>query len=180
MSLRDSPFGYLPTGTQRARASVEFSLQRVDDATITTASLATIVLTSGRDVELTQLEVFSTYSGMLEGYPSARMNDRLLTRLATRPSSEYWTAPVHVISPPRRRLEPTLQHEPFGPTEMLPAVYCRAHFRSHPVDELDPVLNRSYLTVVWFQDELVAPVPEFVTAAVADLSWQELAEDTEL
>ena len=152
-----------------------------DDATITTVTLATIVLASGRDVELTQLEIFSTYSGLLEGHPSARMNDMLLTRLARRPPSEYWTAPVHVISPPRRRLEPAPKHEPFGPAEMLPLAYCRAHFQSHPVDdELNPVLHRSYLTVVWFQDELVAPVPEFVTAAVAGLSWLELAGDTEL
>jgi hypothetical protein len=144
-------------------------------------SLATIVLTSGRDITLTRLEVFSTYEGLLEGYPVARMNDSLLGRLSTRRQSEYWTPPVHLVSPPRRPLEPSLEYEPFGPAELLPPIHCRAHFTSHPVDAgLEAVLHRSYLDVVWFQDELVTPVSEFVTAAVSGLAWQELAEDREL
>jgi hypothetical protein len=34
--------------------------------------------------------------------------------------------------------------------------------------------------VVWFQDDLASPVADFVTAAVAGLAWEELAEDYEL
>jgi hypothetical protein len=34
--------------------------------------------------------------------------------------------------------------------------------------------------VVWFQDDLASPVAELVTAAVADLAWEEFAEDYEL
>jgi hypothetical protein len=40
-------------------------------------TLARIPLASGREVELTHLEIRSTYGGMLEGYTCARINDRL-------------------------------------------------------------------------------------------------------
>jgi hypothetical protein len=60
-------------------------------------------------------------------------------------------------------------------------VYCEASFESNRINEkLDPVLYRSWLVVVWFQDDLVSPVAEFVTAAVRDLAWDEHAEDYEL
>lgn len=146
-------------------------------------TLASITLASGRDVDLTSLEIFSTYDGMMQGYPCALTNDRLLKRLASRPESAYWTQPVHVIAPSRdvREPDPDGIPLPFGPMEVLPAVYCRARFRSHPVDDdIDPVLHRSYLTVVWFQASLRGAPTDFVTDAVIDLPWHELAEDREL
>ena len=146
-------------------------------------TLASIVLASARDVDLTGLEIFSTYDGMLEGYPCALINDRLLKRLASRPESAYWSSPVHVIAPSRdvREPDPDGIPLPFGPREVLPAVYCRAHFRSHPVDDdIDSVDHRSYLTVVWFQPDLRGAPADFVTDAVFDLPWHELAEDREL
>jgi hypothetical protein len=144
-------------------------------------ALARITLDSGRDVELTSLEISSTYDGMLEGYPCALINDRLLARLARRRESSHASQPVHVIDPPRSRPDAGSARLPFGPVERLPPVYCRASLRSRRVDEeLDDVLHRSWLTVVWFQDDLARPVAECVAAAVADLAWEGLAEDYEL
>ena len=151
-------------------------------------SLASIILASGRDIQLDQLEVNSTYGGMLEGYPCARINDMKLSWLAKRRESAYWTAPVHLITPPRRTPDteagsssgrPGPAPGPFGPVEILPAVHCRGHFSSHPVAE-ESGLYLSYLEVVWFQDDLSTTLPEFVTAAVDDLAWDALAEDREI
>jgi hypothetical protein len=144
-------------------------------------ALATTVLRSGRDIELTRLEIFSTYSGFLEGYPCALVNDALLARLAQRRESAYRTQPVHVITPPRRYPDPGSEHLAFGPVEELPAVHCRGSFESHRIDEgLDDVMHRSWLTVVWFQEDLADPVAGFVAAAVRGLAWDDLAEDYEL
>lgn len=144
-------------------------------------TLAWITLASGRDVELTQLEIFSTYGGMLEGYPCARINDRLLSALSKRRESAYWTPPVHVITPPRTYPEPTSADLAFGPVETLPGTYCRGAFQSDRIDEqLDGVLHRSYLSVVWFQEGLDTTITEFVTAALSGLQWEQFAEDHEL
>lgn len=144
-------------------------------------TLARISLASGRELELTRLEIFSTYGGMLEGYPCAKMNDRLLSALSKRSKSAYWSPPVHVITPPRSYPDEQPTQLPFGPVENLPGTYCRGAFRSDRIDEqLDDVLHRSYLTVVWFQEGIDLTIPEFVTAAVSALSWEQLAEDSEL
>lgn len=147
-------------------------------------TLAWITLASGHDVELTALEIHATYSGMLEGYPCALVNNRLLAGLARRRESPYWTPPVHVIEPPRTYPESESRggSEPghFGPVELLPAVYCRADLRGNRIDEeLDEVLYESSLTVVWFQEDLAQPVAAFVTAALSDLPWDRLAQDSE-
>lgn len=150
-------------------------------ATIVIMALTRVTLNSRRDIELISLEIFSTYDGMLEGYPCALINDRLLAGLAKGRESAYQSQPVHVITPPRSYRDLGSERLPFGPVEQLPSVYCRASFRSSRIDEeLDGVLHRSWLTVVWFQDDLALSVADFVTAAVADLAWEELAEDYEL
>ncbi|MEU5876740.1 hypothetical protein [Spirillospora sp. NPDC047279] len=145
-------------------------------------ALAYITLASGRDVELTRLKVCSTYEGLLEGYPTVSMNDRLLASLARRRAFTYRTAPpVHVIEPPRARPDPGSRRLPFGPMETLPPVYCVGFFESFRVNEdLDEVLHRSWLDVAWFQDDLAGPVAGFVAAAVAGLHWERLAEDYEV
>jgi hypothetical protein len=146
-------------------------------------SLARIGLASGRTVELTGLEISSTYGGFLEGYPNARVNDALIARLGRRRELPYGSQPAHVIAPLRSIPEPTegSARMPFGPVETLPAVYCQGSFRSARInEELDPALHRSWLMVTWFQEDLSSPVPGFVTAAVHHLAWDELAEDFEL
>lgn len=144
-------------------------------------TLARITLASGRDLALEQLEIFSTYGGMLEGYPCARINDRLLSRLSERRESAHWTPPVHVITPSRSYPEPGSARLAFGPVEVLPGTYCRGAFQSERIDEqLDRVMYRSYLSVVWFQEGLDATVAEFVSSAVFALQWEQFAEDREL
>jgi hypothetical protein len=143
--------------------------------------LARINLVSGRNIDLIHLELTSTYAGMLEGYPNARMNDAKLKYLAQRRESKYAAPPRYLITPPRRYPNPTTGSWPFGPIEELPSLYCVALFHSDRINQqLNPVLYRSRLEVVWFQENIASPVAGFVTAAVRDLAWDGLAEDYEL
>ncbi len=58
-------------------------------------------------------------------------------------------------------------------------MYCQGDFRSARINaELDPVLHRSWLIVVWFQEDLTNPVAEFTNAAIRNVAWEELAEDS--
>ena len=146
-----------------------------------TVTLALVLLSSGRDIELTHLEIASTYGNFLDGYPFAQLNDLMLTRLANPAGRSPGATRIHVIEPTRTNPTPDAPPGRFGPVELLPAVRCTGTFVSHPVDEdLDPVLYRSRLIVIWFQEDAEAPLSEFVTAAVAQLPWDELAEDSEV
>ncbi|QNP71689.1 hypothetical protein IAG44_21160 [Streptomyces roseirectus] len=143
-------------------------------------SLTRVVLLSGRSIELSDIRLSSTYGGMLEGYPCARVNDMRINGLLRGAERESPRTPVHLIDPPREYRDDGSKG-PFGPVEILPAVACVASFRSSPVSpSLDPGLHRSALTVVWFQ-----PTPQVPSGTDADkrlraLPWEGLARDDEL
>ncbi|MCX4967462.1 hypothetical protein OHA98_22415 [Streptomyces sp. NBC_00654] len=142
-------------------------------------SLSHIVLSSGRSIELTELRMSSAYGGMLEGYPCKRVNDMKVGGLQRQAERAFSFAPVHLVPPVRAYPDQTAGA--FGPVEVLPSVACIGVFGSTPVaPELDPVLHRSALIVVWFQ-----PTPDVPSGEDADLSlrgirWEELAQDYEL
>ncbi|GCD40429.1 hypothetical protein GKJPGBOP_00078 [Streptomyces paromomycinus] len=58
---------------------------------------------------------------------------------------------------------------------------CVGAFRSAAVaPELDQVLHRSALTVIWFQTVLNVPSDEDTDLALHSIHWERLAQDYEL
>ncbi|MEU0781644.1 hypothetical protein ABZ341_08660 [Streptomyces sp. NPDC006173] len=142
-------------------------------------SLSRIVLSSRRTVELAELRMSSTYGGLLEGYPCKLINDRKVRGLRREAEQTFSFAPVHLVTPLREYPERT--GGAFGPVEVLPSVACTGVFRSTAVaPELDPVLHRSALIVVWFQHVPDVPSGEDADPALRGIRWEELAQDFEL
>ncbi|GAA3392727.1 hypothetical protein [Streptomyces roseoviridis] len=142
-------------------------------------SLSRIALSSGRSIELTELRMSSTYGGMLEGYPCARVNDMKVRGLRRQAADAFPAAPVHLIPPVRTYPDTTAG--PFGPVEVLPSVACIGTFRSAAVaPALDPVLHGSALTVVWFQPHVDVPSGEDADPGLLGIPWEDLARDYEL
>lgn len=141
--------------------------------------LSHITLSSGRSIELTELRMSSTYGGMLEGYPCKPVNDMRVSGLQRQAERSFPSTPVHLVRPSREY--PDESAGAFGPVEVLPSVACIGVFRSTPVaPELDPVLHRSSLSVVWFQRVLDVPSGEEADLALRGIRWEELAKDYEL
>lgn len=143
-------------------------------------SLSSIVLSSGHSIELTELRMSSTYEGLLEGYPCKLINDMKVSGLRLGAERAFPSTPVHVV-PPSREYPEDQAAGAFGPVEVLPSVACVGTFRSTAVaPELDPVLHRSALTVVWFQTGVNVPSGTDVDVALSNIRWEELAQDYEL
>ncbi|WP_326753569.1 hypothetical protein OH738_36055 [Streptomyces hirsutus] len=141
--------------------------------------LSHIALSSGRSIELTELRMSSTYGGMLEGYPCKPINDMKVRSLQRQAERSFSSTPVHLVPPSREYPDQTVGA--FGPVEILPSVACIGAFRSTAVaPELDPVLHRSALTVVWFQTAVDVPSGEDADSALRSIHWDELAQDYEL
>ncbi|MEU2587900.1 hypothetical protein ABZ612_34425 [Streptomyces avermitilis] len=142
-------------------------------------SLSHIALLSGRSTELTELRMSSTYGGMLEGYPCKPINDMKVRSLQRQAERAFPSTPVHLVPPSREYPDQTAGA--FGPVEVLPSVACIGAFRSIAVaPELDPVLHRSALTVVWFQTGLDVPSDKDADLVLRNIRWEELAQDYEL
>lgn len=144
-------------------------------------SLTHLDLSSGRTVDLVTLRMTGTYGGVLEGYPSRRLNDLQVSGLLRAAEREYPGTPVHLVTPPRAYPEGDRSLGPFGPVEVLPAVRCLGFFRAGPVDpDADPVLRCSELVVAWFQAEPSVPSGDRAERGLADLRWDELARDRDV
>ncbi|MFJ8301684.1 hypothetical protein ACIQ9R_38060 [Streptomyces sp. NPDC094447] len=142
-------------------------------------SLSHIALSSGRSIELTELRMSSTYGGMLEGYPCKPINDMKIRGLQRQAERAFPSTPVHLVPPSCEYPDQTAGA--FGPVEVLPSVACIGAFRSTAVgSELDSVLHRSALTVVWFQAGLDVPSGEDAGLVLRSIRWVELAQDYEL
>ena len=142
-------------------------------------SLSRIALASGRSIELTELRMSSTYGGMLEGYPCKPVNDMKVRSLQRQAEHGFPSTPVHLIPPSREY--PDQDAHAFGPVEVLPSVACIGAFRSTVIaPELDPVLHRSALTVIWFQTGLDVLSGNDSDLALRGIRWEELAQDYEL
>lgn len=142
-------------------------------------SLSHLTLTSGRPIELTELRMSATYAGMLEGYPCRLVNDMKLRALLRRAEQAFPHATVHLVPPSRAYPDETAGA--FGPVEVLPSVACIGSFRSTVIDpELDAVLHRSALVLVWFQAAPDVPSGERADPALRSIRWDELAEDYQL
>ncbi|MCN9244047.1 hypothetical protein NGF19_25240 [Streptomyces sp. RY43-2] len=139
-------------------------------------SLSHITLSSGRSIELTELRMSSTYGGMLEGYPCKPINDMKVRSLQRQAERAFPSTPVHLVPPSREYQDQTAGA--FGPVEVLPSVACIGAFRSTAVAvELDPVLHRSALTVIWFQTGVDVRSGKDADLVLRSIRWEELAQD---
>ncbi|MFF4270638.1 hypothetical protein [Streptomyces sp. NPDC001536] len=146
---------------------------------VPTMSLAHLVLTSGRSVDLSELRFSSTYGGLLEGYPCKPINEMRIKGLLRSAERESPRTPVHLVPPPREY--PDQYSGAFGPVEVLPSVACVGSFHSTAMNPAhDPVLYRSGLTVIWFQPTTQVPSGCDAEDTLRDMAWDELAEDYEL
>ncbi|MFE5815851.1 hypothetical protein [Streptomyces sp. NPDC056479] len=142
-------------------------------------SLARVVLTSGRSLDLAELRFSSTYGGMLEGYPCKLVNDMKISSLLRAAEGDHPSTPVHLVAPPREY--PDQYAGAFGPVEVLPRVACVGTFHSTALDPgRDPVLHRSTLTIIWFQPTTRVPADCDAEDALREVDWEGLARDYEL
>jgi hypothetical protein len=141
--------------------------------------IATVILATGRQIDLHNLEVSRTYGTFLEGYPFAALNDRHLARDIPSLAQRHPLA-GHAVVPPARTTPPDGPTGSFGPMELLPPIRCVGLFCSGPVSEdAEPVLVESLLAVAWYQETADLPMSEAARAELAKLDWDALARDVE-
>ncbi|RKE21510.1 hypothetical protein [Streptomyces sp. TLI_171] len=139
-------------------------------------SLTQVLLSSGRSIRLDEVKMSSTYGGMLEGYPCPRVNDWNVEYLRGAAARQYPSLPVHLVEPVREQPEDGYQGR-LGPEERLPAVRCVGLFSSRPARRADA--DFSQLVVVWWQPGPELSAPAEAVPGLAELPWEELAEDCE-
>ena len=128
-------------------------------------------LRSGRLVLLRELRQRMTYEGLLEGLPTAEMNQGKIRRLLGEQSNHRYNVQPLLIPPVERPIErPDGDKYPFGTPSALPPVTSVARFES-----LTPTIigrgDTSGLVVIWFQEEFAYPPPRNILEQLEAVDW---------
>lgn len=133
-----------------------------------------IHLPDGRLVSVAQLSVLPSKIGILEGGLSPEMNAHQ-RETVLKVAKKRFGGPVLAIEPVIEPL-PELS-TPSRRRERLPWMACLARLTSAP---LDPEMVSSELTLVWWQDAFLLPLPQEIERAAAGVNWRRCAEDVDL
>jgi hypothetical protein len=114
-------------------------------------------LAHGTRARITALHQSRTYAGLLDGGPSARLDERLLARLEERCSS----SPGAILLAPEPAVGSSTSREGHRP---LPAFTCQATLVG-PDGELD---------VLWLQDALALPIDAAVLDRLSTIDFSDV------
>jgi hypothetical protein len=144
------------------------------------SGVSQITTVTGRELELRELTQLLTYSGLLEGLPTRKRNQKYLEHIV----AKYRTAqhpPVFLLTPIETAIElDPGETNPFGDPARLARITCVGLFRSKPVGGADPIFNRSELRVIWLQNEFALPIEPSILDELSKLDWDSLAANFEL
>jgi hypothetical protein len=135
-----------------------------------------LVLATGRDLLIESLEQSYIYAFVLEGVPTRSINDGMVERAVEAARRRDRVEPF-LIDPAQRRLGPNAGAVGSRDERVaLPAVCCVARLSSiRPAR--DPAMNRSKLTVLWYQDDYAFPLSAHAAQAIRAIDWETLAHD---
>ena len=125
-------------------------------------------LRSGREVSVSSVKVEFTWDGSMEGFPS---EDSIRLKLWC------YRDKGHVLNSEARTLGLWPMPLPSGRVhayEALPPVTVTVRLYSQPFGD---IVGWSWLTVIWFQDEVPTDILGEIRKRVRGLDWQKLAED---
>lgn len=132
-----------------------------------------IELRMGKSVELTCLNQYLTYEGLMAGFPNRKMNESIIERCRTAVHWE-WGIPVQIIPPVQTPVPPTAgTHR--DDHAWLPGVVCKAVLEARFPISKDA--DASNLAVVWFQNRFAMPIEESILEHLRNIDWNAHARD---
>lgn len=149
-----------------------------------------ITLNSGIEINLMSLKQHLAYSSMIEGIPWGPKYEWLIkqeVRWFSEESKKYGEEnPAFIV------IKPVLINLPF-PDSVLNSIHafykrepvsigrvaCRGYFEHPKMVREEDKLGSSGITVIWFQEEFMSPMPEYVIEKIKEIDWEALAENFE-
>ncbi|WBO83212.1 hypothetical protein [Hymenobacter yonginensis] len=128
---------------------------------------------NGKIVVMKGLHQTATYSGVIGGLPTEKMNARILHDSLDAARKLFHMHEIYLIEPTQKPLEYKKWYR-FGKPAALPAIQCIVELWHH-----EPAKNSwmdfSALAVVWYQDYFALPINMDVVAQMKNLPWDDVA-----
>lgn len=128
----------------------------------------------GKTVVLKGLYQTGTYSGLLEGLPTDKMNARILNSAKESARKVFHIQEVYLIEPEQKPLKTGWY--PFGKPAALPKIECIAELW-HYQPARNSGMDFSALVVIWYQENFALPIEAKVLEQLRELPWNDVAGD---
>lgn len=135
------------------------------------------VTVENKKVTIKAIYQWRTYSGLLMGLPTKKMNARIIE--SAKKSAQNFTGlqEVYLIEPQQKLLSKRRPY-PFGIPASLPSTICIVELW-HSKALRDENKHYSSLAVVWFQDEFAFPIAETILEKMELIPWESIAGEFE-
>lgn len=135
-----------------------------------------IIFKNNLSVRINVIHQERTYSGLLEGLPTRKMNEQKLHGLPLEAQNQLGKIKVYLIEPSQKKIE--YEEYPFGEPASLPRITCMAQLENNRPARNEE-MDFSMLILIWFQDAFAFPIEESILKTIETLDWAEIAQDFE-
>jgi hypothetical protein len=133
-----------------------------------------ITLNQGHVVHLKKIYQSQTYGTLIEGFPDAEFNNRVIQKTLEQ-ARELYGVDAHLLEPNRVEDKEVMQHADWARCwgiipEYLPQIACHALFASHTCDN-SGMLAVTEAAVVWFQESFAMPMDIRSLGQMKEFDW---------
>jgi len=134
-----------------------------------------LIVESDKEVYIDGLYQWPTYTGLLEGLHTKKMNKKILKRVKFRAAELCYLDKYFMIEPVEIPLEYPKKYL-FGTPSMLPEITCVARLmHSNPIKNMDE--QYSAMVLIWFQKEYCFPIDQDILSKMEKLPWSKYCGD---
>jgi len=131
-----------------------------------------LIIEGGKKARIQAIRQWEIYSGLLEGFPTKRMNNEILRGVKETARKFCGMEEVYVIEPIQTPIEYDGKY-PFGEPAELPPVACIAEIKCYAVFR-DRDKDFSSLALVWFQSDYAFPIEDEILEKIKQIPFSQI------
>lgn len=131
-----------------------------------------LFIEGNKEVTIKRIKQWLTYDGLLEGLPTARMNNGILLDVKEDAKKFCGFDEVYLIEPPLTPIHYDGKY-PFGEPVSLPKVTCIIELWYYTTFR-DSEKDFSSLGVIWFQDDYAFPIDKEIIEEMKKIPFSEI------
>ena len=128
-----------------------------------------LIIEGDQEVTIKSIKQWHTYSGLLEGMPTTKMNSQILSGVKEDAKKFCGFKEIYVIEPEQTPILFEGKY-PFGDPASLPGVACIAEIW-HYLPFRDETKDFSALGLVWFQNDYAFPIDNDILEKIKSIPF---------
>ncbi|PTX63570.1 hypothetical protein C8N46_101171 [Kordia periserrulae] len=136
-----------------------------------------LLIDNDLEVRIDHIDQWFTYSGLLEGLPTNRLNTMILERTKEEAKERFHSDAVYLIEPTQTPIEYEGRYV-FGKPMQLPSITCVCSVASSEVFR-NKEMHGSHLIIIWLQEDYAFPIEETIIEKIKEIPFRKICKEFE-